>query len=303
MRKTALALALIILVISVCGCGNKTESSQQAPAETAAQTEAPATAETEAPAAPETEAAQETQAETAAPEKAAVTVDRFIGSWGAERSGWDIEKTGDDTVKVTYHGSNSAREGRDGTGTGKLKDGVLYVDMEYSDYIYASGEGPECARFVIGTCTDIFTPAEAMPSDYECMEGECFYVNKAVNVTPDKMEIYLGNELPKPENYLHFKGDLVNNNGKASEYICWYSDQIILTEDEISWMDKEQLRIARNEIYARHGRKFDSADLQERFNSCSWYRGTVDPDKFDDSVLSEVEKKNLKTIEKIEATK
>ncbi len=285
MRKTTLALVLIVLIISACGCGNNTTGSEQ---------------ETAASAAAETQVTQGTQVETAAPETAEVTIERFVGSWGAERSGWDIEKTGEDTVNVTYQGSISAREGRDGTGTGKLKDGVLYVDMEYSDYIYASGEGPECARFVIGTCTDIFTPAEAMPANYECMEGECFYVNRALDVTPDKMEIYLGENLPKPEDYLHFKGDLINNNGKASEYICWYSDQIVLTEDDISWMGKDDLRIARNEIYARHGRKFDSADLKERFGTCSWYNGTVDADKFDYSVFSEVEKKNLKLIEEME---
>ncbi|MGN1022921.1 MAG: YARHG domain-containing protein, partial [Lachnospiraceae bacterium] len=46
------------------------------------------------------------------------------------------------------------------------------------------------------------------------------------------------------------------------------------------------------EIYARHGRKFKSKELQNYFNSKDWYEGTVDSDKFDESVLSSTEKKN-----------
>ena len=292
MRKTALAVAVVMLVIFVCGCGKQTSGAEKEAKETVA-------AETTAKA-DETTAIKENEPDAEAPKTEenpeTATIDRFVGSWGGERSGWDIEKTGEDTAKITYHGSWSAREGRDGIGTGVLKDGVLYADVEYTDYIYASGEGPECAGFVIGISKDIFTPAENMPENYECFEGEGFHVNRAVNVTPDKMEVYLKEEMTRPEEYLHVKSELINNNGKASEYMCWYSDQIIISEDEISWMNKDELRLARNEIYARHGRKFDKTDLQEFFNGRSWYNGTIDPDKFDDSVLSEVEKKNLQTF-------
>lgn len=68
----------------------------------------------------------------------------------------------------------------------------------------------------------------------------------------------------------------------------------------MSGLSKEELRLARNEIFARHGRKFDDAQLQSYFESKSWYNGTIDPDDFSESMLSEIEKKNIELIKKYE---
>ena len=59
-------------------------------------------------------------------------------------------------------------------------------------------------------------------------------------------------------------------------------------------------RIARNEIYARHGRRFRDSSLQSYFNNCSWYSGTIAPDSFNESVLNAYEKANVQTIKKYE---
>ncbi len=79
----------------------------------------------------------------------------------------------------------------------------------------------------------------------------------------------------------------------VSEYVLPGSDQRNLTAEEISGLSADQLRLAINEIYARHGRKFTSEDLQQYFNSKSWYSGTVEPDQFSESVLNQFEKDNL----------
>ena len=56
-------------------------------------------------------------------------------------------------------------------------------------------------------------------------------------------------------------------------------------------------------FYARHGRMFRSAELQDYFNSCDWYHGTVPPDAFrDETMLSKTERDNIKTIEQYEKT-
>lgn len=74
-----------------------------------------------------------------------------------------------------------------------------------------------------------------------------------------------------------------------------------LTDSDLSGLSKSKLRIARNEIYARHHRKFDSADLQTYFNSKSWYSGTIESSDFVDSAyLSDIEKKNIDLIKKYE---
>ena len=62
-------------------------------------------------------------------------------------------------------------------------------------------------------------------------------------------------------------------------------------------MFTEDLRVLRNEIYARRGKVFKSKDLKEYFAAQSWYK--PDPN-FQDEMLSEVEKKNLAVIKEAE---
>ena len=83
-------------------------------------------------------------------------------------------------------------------------------------------------------------------------------------------------------------------------YILPDSDQRYLSGEELADMDKAALRLARNEIYARHGRQFESEDLNEYFNSQPWYDGSIPADGFDDSVLNEYEKANLDLIKSME---
>ena len=80
------------------------------------------------------------------------------------------------------------------------------------------------------------------------------------------------------------------------EYIFPLSATQELTEDDMLNFSDNELWIARNEIYARHGRKFTNDYLNNYFASCTWYDGTVSADEFQDSALSQVEKDNLEKI-------
>ena len=79
---------------------------------------------------------------------------------------------------------------------------------------------------------------------------------------------------------------------KDSEYIIRDSNSRYLTESDISGLSLQQLNYAKNEIYARRGRKFDSVELQEYFGSKSWYRGTIEPSQFTNDMLNDYEIKN-----------
>ena len=78
------------------------------------------------------------------------------------------------------------------------------------------------------------------------------------------------------------------------------SDKRKLKKSDLKGLSKEELRIARNEIYARHGRMFDDKKLQKYFDSQSWYEGTVPASEFSEDVLSSVEKKNVAFIRQFE---
>ncbi len=86
---------------------------------------------------------------------------------------------------------------------------------------------------------------------------------------------------------------------KKSEYIFPDSDSEAIKKEDAEKLSDDELRIAINEIYARHGRKFNSSDLQEYFENKSWYKGKYSASEFDNSVLNKTEQKNIKTLTEI----
>ncbi|MEP6925905.1 MAG: YARHG domain-containing protein [Pyrinomonadaceae bacterium] len=69
------------------------------------------------------------------------------------------------------------------------------------------------------------------------------------------------------------------------------------TADDFSGLFTEDLRLLRNEIYARHGRIFKTKVLNDYFSEQSWYK--PDP-SYSDSMLTAIESENLKAIKEAE---
>lgn len=81
-----------------------------------------------------------------------------------------------------------------------------------------------------------------------------------------------------------------------NEFILPDSSVRVLDKSELVGFSAEQCRLARNEIYAKHGRMFDDAGLQNYFNSRSWYHGTIPAKQFNDNMLSDIEIQNRNLI-------
>jgi len=64
------------------------------------------------------------------------------------------------------------------------------------------------------------------------------------------------------------------------DYLLPQSASRYLTEADIAGFTLQELSYARNEIAARHGRKFNSVELREYFSTKSWYSGTMEPDDY-----------------------
>jgi len=80
------------------------------------------------------------------------------------------------------------------------------------------------------------------------------------------------------------------------DFIFPDSDSRQLSEGDLSKLSKDDLRIARNEIFARRGRYFNAPDLIARFSKFAWYAPrTWDPD------LNAVERANVALIERFES--
>jgi len=87
-----------------------------------------------------------------------------------------------------------------------------------------------------------------------------------------------------------------------SSYILPDSSTRYLTESDIASLSKDQLALARNEIFARHGYVFTNQYYKDYFSSKSWY--SPNP-SFSGNVedLNSYEQKNIALIQKAEVSK
>lgn len=131
-----------------------------------------------------------------------------------------------------------------------------------------------------------------------------YIITKDFNKHDPKTDVVATKTIAQSKNN-NIKSNVVSNNGNnsieknskssnltSSDYILPDSDKRVLSEKDIATLSKGQLRLARNEIYARHGYVFKSADLQKYFSSKSWYN----PDPSYSSSLDEVEKENVQLL-------
>ena len=87
---------------------------------------------------------------------------------------------------------------------------------------------------------------------------------------------------------------------EMTQYVLPDSDKTELSVEDLRGLSQEELRIARNEIYARHGRMFQDEELQSYFDSCDWYIGVYEPNDFPESLLTEIEMFNRDLITEYE---
>jgi hypothetical protein len=89
-----------------------------------------------------------------------------------------------------------------------------------------------------------------------------------------------------------------SNIGLVRAQLIVYNGYITLLNDiipdiELMALNKSELRILRNTIYAKHGRIFTSSDLRNYFSRFDWYQPTLN--NVDDK-LTGIDKRNLENI-------
>ena len=194
-------------------------------------------------------------------------------------------------------------------------NGTLFTISRYTDTSYQNlpnyqvlGTGNNAA-FVLELPTDV-----QYPTDDEAVKQEYQKLSDDLNTIKSKIEILVSGEGPKetePVEILDQSGtqpqtqqsqtQQPQTQPSGSGYIA-ESSQRSVTESDVAGMSYNDLQMAVNEIYARHGRKFSDPNIQSYFDSQSWYQGTVEPDAFDSSVFSATESQNIQyLLEKMEA--
>ncbi|MGV8980743.1 YARHG domain-containing protein [Clostridium sp.] len=91
----------------------------------------------------------------------------------------------------------------------------------------------------------------------------------------------------------------ISNIDSPTYYIFPKSNSEKLLDSDVSGLKKDNLTLARNEIYARHGFVFKTEAFSDYFNKKSWY--SENPNfKGSDGELTDVETYNIKIISKYE---
>ena len=176
-----------------------------------------------------------------------------------------------------------------GIALGTVVVAFALVGVIFTNFSYAANPNP-MSQNQTDSGSDDYLVAQT-PADVSSEEGE------DTNTSSGAISPQIG--VPAEED----PEERVQNSTEAVEmanYILPESSTRALTASDLAGLTKNQLRILRNEIYARHGRRFNDASLQQYFDSQPWYQGTIAPAQFDEGVLSEVEKANIDLIKKYE---
>lgn len=268
------------------------------------------------------QAASQPAAGTQGQPASAAGIDDFLGSWTGVSGRWgiDIAKTGKNEVSISYSGSLGADSYEEMTAQGKWDNGrIIYGEGTKSIYEYDDGKDDFVQTEIwkgYGALTlkdrnfdpdstdkSVLAPAGEefyAASRYLVWESEEAPVWKQPEQTqpaqqPDvsAASTWPGVELSADE----VQQSILDARLTADGYILPEADKAYISRDYLQYFSQDDLRLAVNEIYARHGRRFNSADLQNYFDQKTWYQGTIAPEAFDESVLNAFEKENAKLID------
>jgi hypothetical protein len=92
-------------------------------------------------------------------------------------------------------------------------------------------------------------------------------------------------------------GSTSGNSNTSANLYPQGSDRPLLAED-VENLDAWDLKIMRNEIYARHGYIFRTEEMKDYFNAQRWYAPKYENV---DDMLTKIEKENIKLIKRYES--
>lgn len=215
------------------------------------------------------------------------------GSSSGSSSGGSTSSGGTSSGSSSSSGSSTSSGGTSSGGTSSGSGSSNVVNSGASsnnisaqlatggEVIHNTGTGKLLMTFVVGNTKYYANVSEGSTTDQ--------VKNKTYTITAQPTgEKYNGNTVYEITSLTKYDG---------KDYLLPNSGTKLLTSSDIAGMSKYDLALARNEIYARHGRKFQTAEYNDYFSSKSWY--SINPNynySDDDSNLNEIEIKNVQFI-------
>lgn len=132
---------------------------------------------------------------------------------------------------------------------------------------------------------------------YEVLSNSISVISSADKGTSKWYKLY--EDARTPTEVVATAKQVANSNINTGDYILPNSDNQYLKESDLESLSKEQLALARNEIFARHGYVFTMDEFKDYFTTKSWYSPNPSYDG-SDSTLNEYEIANYKLIQELE---
>lgn len=175
--------------------------------------------------------------------------------------------------------------------------GVCIGDTDYEDKLvnrsYIKVTGDDGLTYYLDESTGAGVNVEV---DAQSRVNNLIWVNKLSDYTTWQTEDAEQVTTPTPV------PQVSDSESNLEDYIYPDSATRLLTEDDLVHRNPDILRLAKNEIYARRGRKFKDSTIQAYFDGKSWYQGTIAPEDFDESMLSDIEKQNVQFLDNASST-
>ncbi|MCR5591756.1 MAG: YARHG domain-containing protein [Lachnospiraceae bacterium] len=213
-------------------------------------------------------------------------IDEYIGSWEdswSQRAHMEIARASDpDKVYIDVYWGNS------------------FDSTTHWSFTATYDAGEDCLSYEHGKCYDETDNGDK--KIYTDGRGQ-FYFDRDGNLRWDDYTENAGDKcvfelVGDPGDTDDGSGELDNTDDMP--YVLPDSDSRYIDESELDNLTEWGCKVARNEIYARYGRKFKDKDLQNYFDSKAWYSPSVDAKDFDESILNKWEKANVLTITQYE---
>ena len=276
MKKRLISLCLLLCMIIVSGCNG--ENGGQAKEQTANSTEMNGTTETQV-AETETEASETKDAEF--PEETSA-VGRI--TYAGESFDWQDVRI---TIPQMWKDRYVVREDANGVSFYQTASNDKEESMGFLCGIYRSNQYSNS-----GTGETLVAYTD---------EGMLYYVLEPTDVTCYVEDEAILNEYDEMMQYVDWIAgsmeiDAENAHYDVNQYEIPVSSILYLEPHHVVNLSNNELWIARNEIYARHGKVFQNEYLTAYFDSCSWYEAKEGKTEVTERELNEVEIANLKLI-------
>lgn len=95
--------------------------------------------------------------------------------------------------------------------------------------------------------------------------------------------------------------NLYNFNCGDNEHVCSALSERYLSEEDFSKLNKREIQLLINEIYAKHGYKFNDGEWANYFSNKTWYVGVKSDVK--ESDFNDFEKSNMEILKKVRKAK